>query len=153
MGMEIDRISRSLEKTYDKGPWYGPSIKEILSGVSEANATLRTGKSHSIIELVLHMTAWRRFATRRLRGDGEYQVSDAMNFPSAANVPWAKVVKDLDESQQELIAAVRAFPEEKLGELVPSNTGKYTYYTLLHGIAQHDIYHIGQVQIILRSAG
>ncbi len=153
MATEIDRIARSLEKTYEKGPWYGPSVKEILSAVTETNASLLTGKSHSIIELVLHMTAWRRFATRRLRGDGEYQVSEAMNFPSASNIPWAKVVKDLDESQQELIAAVRAFPEEKLGQLVPSNTGKYTYYTLLHGIGQHDIYHIGQVQIILRSAG
>ena len=151
MANEMDHIARMLEKTYEKGPWYGPSVKEILSAVSEKNASLRAGKSHSIIELVLHMTAWRRFATRRLRGDGEYEVNEAMNFP-AGTVPWTKVVQDLDESQKDLIAAVRAFSEEKLGELVPSTTGKYTYYTLLHGIGHHDIYHIGQVQIILRSA-
>jgi len=54
----------------------------------------------------------------------------------------------LQESQKELIEAAAKFPEERYGELVPSKVQKYTYYTLLHGIMQHDIYHLGQIAIL-----
>jgi len=149
MATEIDRISRMLEKTFDKHPWYGPSVMSILSSVTSKEASCRVGQSHSIIELVLHMTSWRAFATSRLLGDNNFQVSDEANFPAPAS--WDEAMKKLGQSQAALLAAVKGFPESKLGDLVPNGTNKYTYYTLLHGILQHDIYHIGQIQLILKS--
>jgi uncharacterized damage-inducible protein DinB len=85
-----------------------------------------------------------------LEGDGAYQVSDEMNFPSPGT--WTEALQRLEESQVKLLEAAARFPEERLGELVPSITHKYTYYTLLHGIIHHDLYHIGQIQLILKSA-
>jgi len=148
---EMDRMLRMLNKTFNKGAWHGPTVREVLAQVSPAQANLRVGKSHSIIELVLHMTSWRMFASRRLRGDGNFQVTDEKNFPVVGYVSWQEVLKKLEDSQTELEDAARNFPEEKLGDLVPSITHKYTYYTLIHGILQHDIYHIGQIQLILKS--
>src|SRR5436190_24209291 len=95
------------------------------------------------------MTSWRVFATKRLQGDDDYQVSDDLNFPEPG--PWNQALKDLRESQAGLIEAAKKFPDGRLGELVPSKTQKYTYYTLLHGIAQHDVYHAGQIMLIRRS--
>ncbi|HRI78995.1 MAG TPA: DinB family protein [Cyclobacteriaceae bacterium] len=146
MTSETERIARLLEKTFDRQPWYGSSVMEILQKVSpEARAT-RTGKSHTIIELVLHMTSWRKFVIHRLRGDDAFQVSEDLNFPKAG--AWEDAVAELKATQAELIAAIKSFPEERLGELVPSSSFKYTYYTLLHGIIQHDVYHIGQIAFI-----
>lgn len=151
MTSEVERITKSLAKTFNKGPWYGPSMMDILSQVTEGSAKSRVGKSHSILELLLHMISWRTFATKRLQGDNTYQVSEAENFPAIDSLTLTQALDRLEKSQQELVAAAAKFPEDKLGELVPSNTGKYTYYTLLHGIEQHDIYHIGQIQLILKS--
>lgn len=147
---EKDRILKLLKKTFDAGAWHGPTVRQVLAKVTPSLAAERVGPSHSIIELVLHMTAWRNFACRRLEGDGAYQVSDEMNFPSPGT--WTEALQRLEESQVKLLEAAARFPEERLGELVPSITHKYTYYTLLHGIIHHDLYHIGQIQLILKSA-
>ena len=60
-------------------------------------------------------------------------------------------MEKLRQSQAELVDAAVNFPDSRLGELVPSKNQKYTYYTLLHGIIQHDIYHLGQIQLIRKS--
>ncbi len=147
---EIERIARLLEKTFDKQPWYGSSIMEILLRVDPEKAIVREGDIHSIIELVLHMVSWRKFTTQRLLGDTEFEVTDEANFPKPTS--WKDALDQLHQSQGALLAAVKQFPESRLAELVPSKTLKYTYYTLLHGIIQHDIYHLGQMALLQKLA-
>lgn len=149
MTPEIERIVRMLEKTFEKQPWYGLSIKQTLNDIDPAIVDVRHGNTHSIAELVVHMTSWRTFATKRILGDDAYEVADDMNFPKPGT--WDEAIKKLQISQQALVEAVKLFPEDRFGELVPSKTQKYTYYTLLHGIIQHDIYHLGQIAYIKKS--
>ena len=148
---EIDRIARLLNKTFNKGAWYGPTVREVLAQVTPELAHVRAGKTHSIVELVLHMTAWRKFAASRLSGNNDFQVSEQANFPSAKSISWEQAVQDLETSQKNLEEAVSNFEEAKLGDLVPATSHKYTYYTLLHGIIHHDIYHAGQIQLLIRA--
>lgn len=149
MATEIDRIVRLIEKTFDKQPWYGSSIIEILKDIQPEIVSQKIGHSHSIIELVLHMGSWRIFVTKRLNGNDEFQVLEENNFPKPGT--WEEALKKLNESQFELIAAAKKFPEEKLGDLCPSNVHKYTYYTLLHGLTQHDVYHLGQIALLKKA--
>ncbi len=149
MASEIDRITRLLEKTFEKQPWYGNSIMGTLKDVQPAQAIQKMGQGHSIIELVLHMASWRTFAAHRLQGDNTFEVDESLNFPKPGT--WEQALAKLQQSQKELIEAAKQFPEERLGELVPSKTQRYTYYTLLHGIAHHDIYHLGQIAYIKRA--
>ena len=151
MATEIDRIVRQLEKTFNQQPWYGPSIMGTLTGIDPETINHRYGSTHSIIELVLHMTSWRTFATKRLQGDNTFEVSPEMNFPAKGT--WEEALVALNQSQQALVEAAKRFPEDRLGELVPSKTQRYTYYTLLHGIVQHDVYHLGQIAYISKSIG
>lgn len=143
--MEILRIISLIEKTFD-GPakWHGPAVMEALEDVSAETASKRISGSHSIVELVLHMTTWRNFVSRRLSGDNKYDVTDADNFPQATD--WPSALAQLKESQVKLLTTLKTFPEEKLFNTVP--TRKYDFYTLLHGIAQHDIYHTGQIILL-----
>ena len=143
---EIDRITRLLEKTFDRQPWYGSSVMEILKTVNPLIVNQRIGETHSIAELVEHMISWRTFATKRLQGEEAFQVNDATNFPSSHT--WEDTLKRLHQSQEELLKATKQFPEERLNELVPGNQFRYTYYTLLHGIIQHDVYHLGQIALL-----
>jgi uncharacterized damage-inducible protein DinB len=153
MATEIDRITRLLEKTFDKQPWYGSSVMSVLKEIDPAQVHKRVGQAHTMIELVLHMTAWRTFALSRLSGDITYQVTDELNFPKPSTQPdaWSKALKSLEANQRDLLAAVAKFPDDKLGELVPGASHKYTWYTLLHGIIDHDVYHLGQIAILQRA--
>ena len=102
--------------------------------------------AHSIVELVLHMTSWRKFTTRRLSGDNDFEITDETNFPQPDT--WKEALNDFQQSQLQLIEAVKKFPKEKLYEICPSKFHKYTYYTLMHSIIQHDVYHLGQIALL-----
>lgn len=143
---EIDRIVRLVEKTFDKQPWYGNSIAVTLSSVDEKSIHIRHGETHTIIEIVLHMTSWRKFCTQRLKNDNDFEIGEDSNFPTPST--WAEATDQLHQSQRALVEAIKQFPEDRLGELVPSKIQKYTYYTLLHGVIQHDIYHLGQIALL-----
>lgn len=147
---EIDRIVCLVEKTFNKQPWYGNSIAATLSSVDEKIVYWRHGETHSIIEIVLHMISWRKFCTQRIKDDNDFEIGEDSNFPTSST--WAEAIDRLNQSQLTLVEAIKQFPEDRLGDLVPSKIQKYTYYTLLHGVIQHDIYHLGQIALLLKLA-
>lgn len=151
MKTETEKITSLLKRTFERGAWHGPSVKEVLRGIDGNLAVKRLSNTHSIIELVAHMISWRRYVISRLQGNNSFTVSDEMNFPKP--VDWDKVLQELEESQQQLLALIEIFPVYKLSELVPVSEQNYTYYTLLNGIIHHDVYHAGQIMLIRRAFG
>ena len=149
MQTELQRITTLLQKAFVKNAWHGPSVIEVLNAITPEQTMERIGHAHTIIELVSHMTAWKVFAIKKLEGDNHYKVSDELNFPSPSD--WDQVVTELKESQEKLLQAIHHFPEAQLHDEVPHSTHHYTFYTLLHGIIQHDLYHLGQIVLITKA--
>lgn len=148
MHTEIQNIIALLNSTFEKNAWHGPSIKETLAGISREQAISRVGISHTIVELVAHMTTWRIFTRNKLQGLN-YEVTDELNFPKTND--WEKVLSDLKESQTSLLKCLEEFPASRLHDVVPHGSYSYTYYTLLHGIIHHDLYHVGQIAFIKKA--
>jgi uncharacterized damage-inducible protein DinB len=146
MERELKHLIKMLQHTYEKNAWHGPAVKEVLENVTEADARKRFPNSRSIIELVAHMAAWRIFVVKKLQGNIEYKVTDEMNFPIPAE--WSKVVEELEASQARLLEALKGFDSSKLYDPVPHGSYNYNFYTLLHGIIHHDLYHTGQIALI-----
>lgn len=149
MEAEVQQILALLNKTFEKGAWHGPTVRETLDNVPREQALDRLPNTHSIIELVAHMTAWRKYVTRKLEGDVVYKVTDDLNFPDVKN--WDHALKELYESQSQLMAAIEAFAPANLVEQVPWTEDPFTYYTILHGVIHHDLYHIGQINLIRKA--
>ena len=149
MKNEISNIISLLQCTFEKGAWHGSSVKEMLKDISSEQSLKRVNNTHSIIELVAHMTAWRIFVAKRLEGDIEFKMTEELNFPSLPD--WALTLQQLEDSQIRLLSALEEFPESRLPELVTSSTHQYSFYALLHGIIHHDLYHIGQIALIKKS--
>jgi uncharacterized damage-inducible protein DinB len=147
---EINRIVITLRSTFEKNAWHGPSLKEALAGITPEVAHKKIPNTHSIIELVGHIVAWRIFTVKKLQGDRDYKVTDDINFPAITD--WNEALRSLDESQKNLLSAIESFPEERLKEPVAHIDYKYTYYALLHGIIHHDLYHTGQISLIKKAA-
>ncbi|MCU0396649.1 MAG: DinB family protein [Cyclobacteriaceae bacterium] len=141
---ELKNLSKLLQRVYNGKAWHGPSIMEVLGDVTEESSVKKAGNSHSIVQLVLHMIAWRTFVTRRLQGDHEFEVSDRENFPES--IQWKDALAKLQASQDRLLKAIEAIPDIQLNVVVANR--KYDFYVLLHGLIHHDIYHIGQIQLI-----
>ncbi|MBZ0244652.1 MAG: DinB family protein [Cyclobacteriaceae bacterium] len=139
-------IIKSIQDTYDGDPWHGPSIKRILSGIPPERAGSQIGDGHSIIELVLHMAAWRSFVVHKLQEDQDFDINDETNFPKGKN--WHQALEELEESQQQLLKSIASFEKQKLQDMVPHR--KYSFNKLLHGITHHDLYHLGQITMIIK---
>jgi uncharacterized damage-inducible protein DinB len=150
MATEIQDLISLLTKTFEKGAWHGPCVKETLDKISPEESLSRLPDTHSIIELVAHMTSWKIYVSKKLRGDADYKVRDEMNFPQPTG--WSGTVRALDESQQQLLDSLQSFPPRKLQEQVPWTEEPLTYYALVHGIIHHDLYHTGQIVLIKKAA-
>ena len=146
MKTEIQKISDILKHSFEKNAWHGPAVMEVLIGIDESIVNKKINTTHSISELVGHMISWRTFVTERLLGNEGFEVSEVINFPVSES--WLKTVNSLRESQQKLLLALELFPVERLHEIVPNRS--YKFFTMVHGIIHHDLYHLGQIVLIKR---
>jgi uncharacterized damage-inducible protein DinB len=141
---EVQKIINTLKHTFEKGAWHGPAVQEALAGISEDAIHTRVGNSHTVLELVAHMAAWRNYVTEKLNGNDSYELTDEQNFPKVKN--WETALADLNKSQADLINALEKTSDEKLQEIVPGR--KFKFYVMLHGIIHHDLYHTGQIVLL-----
>lgn len=149
MKTEIQKISDILRHSFEKNAWHGPTVMEVLMSMDERMVNKKIKTTHSIIELVGHMTSWRIFVTERLLGNEGFEVNDELNFPVSES--WLKTVNALMESQQKLLHALEQFPADRLHEVVPNRP--YKFFTMVHGIIHHDLYHLGQIVLIKKIHG
>jgi len=149
---EAARIADQLRRAFDGNAWHGDSVFEILADVTAAQAAARPIKNaHSIWELVLHIAAWDGAVLRRL-GGAAVELSDAENFPpvtDASEAAWRAALAEVRRVHEKLIAAVAALPDSRLDQTVPGKKGAhYTFYYMLHGVVQHELYHAGQIALL-----
>ena len=157
---EIARIIDQLEREFDGDPWHGSPLSSILGGVShEQAAAKKVANGHSIWELVLHIAAWKNEVRRRLSGApaAEPQEGDWPQPGETTAERWQAALEHLETSHRLLVSAARDFPEPNL--YIPSNDQRdreqgtgVTYYELLHGLVQHDVYHAGQIALLKKAS-
>jgi uncharacterized damage-inducible protein DinB len=125
----------------------------LLSDVDAEHAMARLlEERHTIWELVLHINAWRDKVRRVLGGEAMEDLPDEEDWPHVDDTgeeAWAKAVEELKRVHDELIETVSGFSESRLDETVPG--ASYSFYNMLHGIVQHDLYHAGQIAILRKN--
>src|ERR1700682_1843280 len=145
------RIADQLHRAFFGGAWHGPSFKEALNGVTASVASAHPLPNvHSIWELVHHLIAWIAEADATVRGKRFESLKGDRDWPPVTGTSpeaWVEALAALERAEESLEEAVHAFPPEKLGE------GDRSYYYLLHGIAQHNLYHAGQIALLKKAEG
>jgi len=81
-----------------------------------------------------------------LQGDQDWPAP-----PESTDANWTAAVASIVESNAALIAAVSELSEDALCEKVGGQ--EFSLYGLLHGVAQHNIYHAGQIVLLKKAAG
>jgi uncharacterized damage-inducible protein DinB len=153
---QMDLLLWNLQPPPGRRNWHGgPSPVGALRGVTAAQAAWRpTPRRKNIWELALHIAYWKYTVRRHLREEPQPRFARSpANFPSqpdpADDAAWARDVALLKSEHQQLVDAVRAVSEERLGD-VPPEGRRWTFGELVLGIAAHDTYHTGQIQMLKR---
>ena len=146
--MEIHKILKQMQTTWDGDRWFGRSVKELLSEVTEDIAFQKPSGQHSIVELLWHMITWKEFVISRLRENPDktihqFESEDWRTLDHSDFSLWKKGLNEYSRLQKELVSILQTKKDEILDHGVTER--KYNFRQLLHGIIQHDIYHAGQI--------
>lgn len=141
------------------GAWHGPSLLESLEDIDAAEAARHpVPGAHSILEIGFHALGWIEEVTRRLQ-NGQPALPERGDWPGkkTSGVTWEKLPGLITEATARLEDDLAAFPLERLDEVIgspnpPLGTG-VTYAAMVHGLAQHNAYHAGQIMILKRALG
>jgi uncharacterized damage-inducible protein DinB len=155
MNREILLIAEQLNEVYEREPWFGRSIKEILSEIDETIVFEKPNGQHSILELLWHMVTWKEFTLTRLRNDEKpvayFEKNDWRVLDHSDRTIWQQGLQQFAALHKELIDVIQRQKDEMLSQ----STGdrQYDFRKLLYGIVQHDIYHLGQIAYIKKMLG
>ena len=151
---QIELLLTVLDQAFDRKSWHGTNLRGSLRGIDHAQASWRPGpERHNIWELTLHAAYWKYIVRRRLlgerRGSFPHKGSDWFPRPDGRGEPeWKADVALLVETHRGLRRAVADLPASKLDFTPDGST--VSNLALITGVAAHDLYHAGQIQLLKR---
>jgi hypothetical protein len=143
------QIAKQFREVYFGGNWTSVNFRDVLSDVNWIEVTTKVNSFNTIAALVFHTNYYVSEVLKVLKG-GTLQAHDRYSFDVPAidsAQKWRELLDKIWKDAEEFARLVEELPETKLSETF--SDPKYgTYYRNLHGIIEHNHYHLGQIVII-----
>lgn len=152
----IDQLLEIIARGYDRRSWHGTNLRGSIRGLDPDLAARRPAPGrHNIWELVVHAAYWKYAVTRRItsekRGSFPLEGSNWFERPApdaSGETAWRGDLALLATTHAQLVRVVGGLDDRRLNAVAAG--GKTTIFELVAGIAAHDLYHAGQIQLIKR---
>lgn len=149
----IQILLRNLDHGYDHKAWHGPVLRGSLRGVSAEQAAWRPRPSrHNVWEIAVHCAYWKYSVLHRIRPEVRFPLKGSNWFPrpegEAGDKAWKADLRVLGDIHRDLREAIASLSDGDL-ETVPQGS-KRPFLELILGVAHHDVYHAGQIQLLKR---
>ncbi len=153
---EISLLLRIIDEGYEKKAWHGPNLRGSIRGLDAQRAAWRPGPGrHNIWEIVVHAAYWKYAVRRRVLGErrGSFPLKGSNWFarpPALTEESWREDLALLEDMHRKMRGAVAGLSPKDLRK-IPRGS-KVTNSAIIYGIALHDVYHAGQIQLLKRLA-
>jgi hypothetical protein len=150
----LNTLITGLDQAYNRQSWHGTNLRGSIRGVTFRQAARRPEPGrHNIWELVVHAAYWKYAVLRRLTGQkrGSFPLEGSNFFArpvETSDRAWRKDIALLGRMHRDLREAIVALPPAQLH--AKAKGAKTTNAFLIQGIAAHDLYHAGQIQLLKR---
>lgn len=150
----IPALVQQLEEAYHTRSWHGTNLRGSLRGLSMEQRCWRPSpKRHNIWEVAVHCAYWKYIVRRRLTGEkhGSFPLKGSNFFKRPeirSDAAWNADLRLLDEMHELLLDQVKILSADDL--LKCPNGSQFTNLQTISGIAMHDVYHAGQIQLLKR---
>jgi len=154
MPSDFHQLLSIVDAAYDRKSWHGTNLRGSIRGLSVRQAAWRPSpRRHNIWELVVHAAYWKYAALRRLTDAprGSFPLKGSNWFTRGESLDeraWRGDVALLDRTHRSLRAAVAQLSSSALAKTPAGST--VSNFALLSGVAAHDLYHAGQIQLLKR---
>jgi uncharacterized damage-inducible protein DinB len=143
-----------IDEAYKSKAWHGSNLRGSIRGLSAQQAAWRPRPArHNIWEIAIHCAYWKYIVRRRLTGEkkGSFLLKGS-NWFKCPKKPddktWRETLKLLDETHQSMCKVIAQLNPSDL--MQKPDGSKFTALSTVSGIAFHDIYHAGQIQLLKR---
>jgi uncharacterized damage-inducible protein DinB len=145
-----------IDEAFDKRAWHGTNLRGSIRGLDAETVARRPGPGrHNIWEVTVHTAYWKYAVRRGLTGEkrGSFALPGSNWFKrpgpeGVSQAAWRKDVALLVSEHRKLRRAIAAVKPATLTRT--ARGGRTTNLTLVRGIAAHDLYHAGQIQLLKR---
>lgn len=129
-------------------PFFGSGLEESLERIPEEHFHEHVGH-RSIAELLEHMLAWRHDLGKRLNGipREKIELNSPEDWPTPSGKTRDEYIKAFQEAAQLIREGLDKFDYSTLQDQLHPDYD-YTNVDLLEGGVHHDIYHLGQINLI-----
>ena len=142
-------IATQFRAVYFGENWTSSTLEDNLKGVTWQQATTKVHSLNTIAALVFHMNYFVDAVLKVLRG-GPLDAHDKFSFdmpPVRSEEDWQKLLDKTWTDAETFARLIEQLPENKLWEDFADK--KYgNYYRNIHGIIEHNHYHLGQIVLI-----
>ncbi len=150
----MKELLRIIDEGYEKKAWHGPNLRGSIRGLTARQAAWRPARGrHNICEIVVHTAYWKYIVRRRLLGEkkGSFPIKGSNWFHRSQIVTeeaWRKDVLLLEECHRSMREAIVRLTPAHLPRFPEGS--KVSNASIISGIALHDVYHAGQIQLLKR---
>jgi uncharacterized damage-inducible protein DinB len=151
---EIHLLLQLVCEAYEKRAWQGTNLRGSIRGLTAQEAAWRPGPGrHNIWEIVVHAAYWKYIVRRRLLGEKKSSFplkgSNWIKRPIIMSKnAWREDIRLLDEMHDAICEVITLLKPSNLNRK-PAGS-KFTNASIISGIACHDVYHTGQIQLLKR---
>lgn len=148
----IPMLLQVLDEAFVAKGWQGATLSGAVRGLTRRQALWRPKPGrHNVWELVLHAAYWKHVVRERVTGGTRTAFPRGpRNFPRLPErrdaTAWRADIALLKREHRLLTAAVRRLPPSRLGARVGKS--RWVVAEQIFGIAAHDLYHTGQIQLL-----
>jgi DinB family protein len=150
-----------VDEAFLRRAWHGTNLRGSIRGLTAAAAAWRPRRGrHNVWELVVHAAYWKYTVRRRLTGEkrGSFALRGSNWFTRperaargvALEAAWRKDVALLVAEHRRLREVLARLSPDDLDRSAPGSRTRVG--VLVRGIAAHDLYHAGQIQLLKRLA-
>lgn len=151
---QIALLLTLIDESFQKKAWHGPNLRGSIRGISAKAAARRPSpKRHNIWEIVVHCAYWKYIVRRRIldlqKGSFACKGSNWFRRPETLDEnSWRKDIALLEKEHRAMRAAIASLKDSALST-IPRGS-KVSNRAIISGIASHDVYHAGQIQLLKR---
>jgi hypothetical protein len=146
MSEVLELLLANLDDAYDKRGWHGTNLRGAIRGLTAEDVAWRPAPArHNIWELTAHAAYWKYIVWRRLTGSkrGAFAIKGSNWLVAPARIDaasWREVIGVLDAEHRRL--------RETIASLRGADLRDRKKVRMIYGVAAHDTYHTGQIQLL-----
>ncbi len=153
----IRNITDQFQSIHFGHNWFGQSYRVKLQDLAKEHRFERPlPHIHAVAELVSHGTAWRRDGIHKIKtGKGELTEASEDDWKDLGKLKekgWDSIISEYHSSVEGLLEILKLKDDDFLESHYhdPEFAGDFPFSFAIYGILQHDIYHLGQMGLVIK---